>query len=495
MAKKNTPPYDWTVMVYLAGDNNLTEESVFSLTEMEKVVADDRIAVVAQFDPGASNIPTHGYVIKGARSPKTSRGRTQLAPVSGGLGNDAISLKKPKITFAPPRGLKSQSPKRKGGETDSGDPATLFNFMSWAREYYEAEHYMVVLAGHGAGTEEDFLLRDQTPRNSLRIPDLREVFAQVKTRLNTQIDILGMDVCLMSMVEVCYELKGLVDYIVASESFSPAAGWPYGEILRQLQIKKHAKTEDIAKALVGEYIAFYSDYVMGGLSVDQSVLNVSAVEPVAEAVKKLAATIDGWLTDPVFHDAIILAHWEAQSYNGEMFVDLQDFCELLAKRYPQAAAACDNVIVKIRALVRESCYTGVENQFSNGVSIYFPWSAVAPSYVELKFARNAGWNDFLHRYVKETRRKPRRFTKDGTELLKFVSDRPLTLAAALSAGDRFRKSDDRKSDDRGKNPVQSMRNPPVSIYKEGLSECIRANPVFVKRLETFSKIGARTRRG
>ena len=93
--------------------------------------------------------------------------------------------------------------------------ATLFNFISWTKEHYRAEHYMVVLAGHGAGTEEDFLLKDDSPRNSLSIPALREVFEEVKKYLKINIDILGMDVCLMSMVEICYELNGLVEYLVS----------------------------------------------------------------------------------------------------------------------------------------------------------------------------------------------------------------------------------------------------------------------------------------
>ena len=88
MAKKSTPEFDWTVMVYLAGDNNLTEESVFSLTEMEGVQTDGRIAVIAQFDPKSSRIPSHRYVIKGAPAPRTSTGRAR--PVTGGLGTHAI---------------------------------------------------------------------------------------------------------------------------------------------------------------------------------------------------------------------------------------------------------------------------------------------------------------------------------------------------------------------------------------------------------------------
>ena len=103
---------------------------------------------------------------------------------------------------------------------------------------------MVILAGHGAGTEEDFLLRDETtpakkgirpsnPTSSLSMRELQKVFEKVKEELKIKIDILGMDVCLMSMIEVCYELNGLVEYLVSSESYSPTAGWPYRQILRE----------------------------------------------------------------------------------------------------------------------------------------------------------------------------------------------------------------------------------------------------------------------
>jgi hypothetical protein len=499
MAKKSKPDYLWTVMVYLAGDNNLTEESVFSITEMQKVPTDGRIAVIAQFDPKASHIPTHRYVIKGASPHKTSSGRAKSSPVTPTIGTDAIALEDPTIKFPNRPGHKAsaQRPKPEDGETDSGDPATLFDFISWTQEHYPAERYMVVLAGHGAGTEDDFLLKDENPGSSLSIPALREVFEEVKQRLNIKVDILGMDVCLMSMVEVCYELEGLVDYLVSSESFSPAAGWPYGQILEKidatLQKNKKAGTEELASSIVREYISFYNDYVVGGLSVDQSVLKVSASVPLVKAVKNFTETIGGWLNEPSFRDAIILAHWESQSYNGELFVDLRDFCELLAVRYPRAAKACGTVIHAIDDLVRKSCFTGVQNQFSNGVSIYFPWSDVAATYQDLAFAHSAGWNDFLQKYVDETRRPPRG-SKKGSRSITLkgsAANRSGILPLALLGSERFRKSEDRKSEDRGVNPIHSMRNPPITVVKEGLSECIQASPTFVKRLGMFSKIFAR----
>jgi hypothetical protein len=387
-------------------------------------------------------------------------------------------------------------------ETDTASPATLFDFISWAREYFRAERYMVILSGHGAGTEDDFLLKDEHPTDSLSIPRLGNVFEAVQKSLTMKVDILGMDVCLMSMVEVCYQLNGLVEYLVASESFSPAAGWPYGQLLTKLQEKKDDDTEVVASSMVGEFIGFYNDYVISGLSVDQAVLKVSASDSLVTAVKNFTQTTTGWLTDQSFRDAIILAHWEAQSYNGELFVDLRDLCERLQARYPKAKAVCRAVTDAIDEVVLESCFTGVENQFSNGVSIYFPWSEVAPSYARLAFAKQAGWNEFLREYVERTRRNPRGFTESGRELLNFAPDVPPKGASASSSGtsgssgdERFRKSEDRKSEDRGKNPIRSMRNPPISVYKAGLSDCIRTNRTFVKRLEAFSKIRPPNKQG
>jgi Clostripain family len=492
MAKRRKPDFLWTVMVYLAGDNNLTEESVFSLTEMKEVKTADRIAVVAQLDPKSPSIPSHRYIInRGA--PNQGGGAAKLPLGVGTLGDDAIRIEAPTVRFPAPSGSTARVRRSKTGETDTGDPATLFDFISWSQERFSAKHYMVILAGHGAGTEEDFLLRDDNPTNSLSMRELRSVFEAVKDELDIKVDILGMDVCLMSMVEVCRELQGLVNYLVGSESFSPTAGWPYRQILTKidaaLQAKQNAKPEDLASIIVSEYIAFYSDYVIGGLSVDQSVLKVNQSGKLVAAVKNLANKMQRRLARVSFKDAVILAHWEAQSYNGEQFVDLQDFCEILAVRYPQVARECRAVTNAIGALVRKSCFTGVENQFSNGVSIYFPWADVVPSYRELTFARRAGWNNFLQAYVEETRRNPRGFKPGSKLLLDFADDKPFKFASGALGPGGFRKTDDRKTDDRGVNPILSMRNPPIAVVRGGLSKCIRSTPARVNRIRNFSGIG------
>src|SRR5262245_43869745 len=53
----------WTVMVYLAGDNNLTSECLFAMSEMKKALPGDKINVIAQFDPQDDHLPTQRYEI------------------------------------------------------------------------------------------------------------------------------------------------------------------------------------------------------------------------------------------------------------------------------------------------------------------------------------------------------------------------------------------------------------------------------------------------
>jgi|GEM_PF-4626864 len=47
-----------TVMIYLAGDNNLSEECVYALTELKKARPNSLVRVFAQYDPGDEFLPT-----------------------------------------------------------------------------------------------------------------------------------------------------------------------------------------------------------------------------------------------------------------------------------------------------------------------------------------------------------------------------------------------------------------------------------------------------
>jgi len=244
----------WTVMIYLAGDNNLTTECMYALTEMKRAALGEQLNVIAQFDPCDPHLPSHRYEInqdnkniyqdiidyaryyknqKEVRFKKESRKALLLAArreeareklrEAGMKELDHATLTAPKenevIT----------------DDTDTGSPITLYNFISFCLEKYPAERYMVVLSGHAGGTERDYLLKDESSARSLTFNELQQVFKQIKRdRHGKLIDIIGMDNCLMSMAEICYELRDVAEIVVGCESFSPISGWPYRQILERL---------------------------------------------------------------------------------------------------------------------------------------------------------------------------------------------------------------------------------------------------------------------
>ena len=542
MAKKKAV---WTVMVYLAGDNNLSSECLFALTEMKKAAPGKQIRVIAQFDPQDKYLPTHRYEInrKGPNStlfediideahynPDTREVRFRRE------SNKADSLATSRLkhrtviesVLSDANDLTSLEFKGEDitDDTDTGSPVTLYNFLSFCIEEYPADHYMVVLSGHAGGTESDYLLKDESSKGSLTFNELKEVFRELQTDLNGRpIDIIGMDNCLMSMGEICYELRGLAQIAVGCESYSPASGWPYREILERLQkdftkhnAKKKSLPAEAAKAIVEEYVNYYANYWMAGLSVTQSAIDIGKVEKFRKVVDKFASELEQGLVKEYeknqrkhksrtaassLEDALVLAHWQAQSYNGESFVDLYDFCDCLERRVPSGSIArkCREVKKFIKSeFVLKSCYSGAVYQYSYGVSMYFPWAEVANSYTNLDFIKDSvdtGWGKFLKAYTVMTRRQPRGADKQ-TGLIqargelqeansrmmidRMMIDRMMIDRMMIDRMMIDRMMIDRMGGGAGGNPIHSMRNPPVVFFP---TECIRERRQVLASQERF----------
>ncbi len=122
----------WTFMVYMAGDNNLSGAGDADLREMRKIGSTADVNVVTQFD-NAGDVGTKRYIVQRDR-----------------INERVESL----------------------GETDSGDPKVLIDFVAWARAEYPAERYALVLWNHGGGwepTEMDRVARSvNSPQFNLR---------------------------------------------------------------------------------------------------------------------------------------------------------------------------------------------------------------------------------------------------------------------------------------------------------------------------------------
>jgi len=412
------PTKPWTVLVYLAGDNNLDSAGVADLNEMKQVGSTNALNVVAQFDrAGTSPATTRYYLRHGTNLP-----------------SDAV---------------------RSLGETNMGDPAVLLGFLEWGIANYPAGHYLVVLWNHGNGWDDANVYRaardlgfqvtrrgavlqetegpargkvqtnqvravsdrfgrslfrstvqaavkergiayDDQAKDFLDNQEVQSVFTTVRNKLRTPVDILGMDACLMNMVEVAYQLRDSVAFVAGSEETEPGAGWPYHTILGPMAANPAMSPRDVSALIVTKYLASYG----ASSNVTQSALDQARLPDVRAAVEGLGQRLRAGLGTSLTRLAILDARRHVQSYYRPDYVDLVDYCQQLkAGRAPAALkAAAAAVIAAVTSLVVKNGSKGAALRRSNGVSIYFPTNGVSPIYATLDFARNSQWAEFLTAY-------------------------------------------------------------------------------------------------
>ncbi|MGE0128738.1 MAG: clostripain-related cysteine peptidase [Blastocatellales bacterium] len=465
----------WSVLIYMAADNNLSEECVYDLQEIQNVGAVEGLDVVALLDTSARGVKTKIYDFGGNR-----RGK---AGADGALESLATPFS---VTVKPDGG---GAPRK---VESSADPELLKGFLKTRIEKRPAERYLVVLSGHGSGAVGDFLKGDNPP-GSLSIRDLAAALNAVKKMIKGgKIHVLGMDSCLMSMAEVCAELSGAVQFMVGAEGFELNTGWPYQRILEEWKAAgerkapKDLEPEELARIIVKTYTRYYRDYVVAGVSVDQAACDLRNFGKVTSAVKTLAATLKQKVRDPEAQNAILLAHWRAQSYKNEQYVDLWDFCDLLEEgcNRRDVQTACKRVKEAVESVVLLSCYSGAAFQHSHGLSIFFPWrgdekrvarnpgekSDDLTAYKGLKFHAETKWGDFLDAYVEATRREMRgeHRGKSGARKTGGSKIKPVCIVP----------TDESRMDVREGPPINrgegrgtgSMKNPPVCFIPAGCEE-------------------------
>ncbi|HST04343.1 MAG TPA: clostripain-related cysteine peptidase [Chloroflexia bacterium] len=399
----------WTFMIYLAGDNNLASAGETDLGEMRTVGSSKDVNLIAQFD--------------NARSGGSKRFHLQ----KGGVGETVQDL----------------------GPTDSGDPKVLLDFVDWAVDNFPAERYALVLWNHGGGwvpsemdriarevgaphydpreavqrsatplartffrttLEKIFTLPNMTQRaicsddgsgHSLDTIELGNVLAQVKAKLKKPLDLLGMDACLMSNVEVAYQARSYVDYIAASEESEPNQGWPYDTVLRKLVDNPDISTADLAKHIVQAYIKYYKD-AGSGEDVTQAALDPSKVGTLASALDSLAAALVKEMpgaADAVwnalrrslyFYDKTL---WDISSFSEELSSDGDSSIKKAVNAVSDALKPSDTGFV-----VAESHSKG-RLEKCRGVTVYVPALCdISPYYSDLDFAKEHDWLKMLEAY-------------------------------------------------------------------------------------------------
>jgi len=438
---------EWTIMVYMAGDNNLAVDMAYAMEQIKSVA-----------DAGA-NTPNLFVYYDGS------------SPAIPTLYCDFSEPGRPRYvrSYSIEDKLCQVTPKH---NENAADMRSILNFVDWCVNKVEvqnggpvtkgrrADKYALIFSGHSLGFQDIGLFKDESSGKSMHMKDFYKALSAVvrdqesldqiaeqdpdddedekivtTKLLGQKLDILGFDSCVMGMLEVGYQFNKIARTMIASEGSVPSAGWTYAKILGCLaqEQNRNMHTRDVAELFVKKFIRTQDEYTVGGVSVDMAAWDLSQFETLWSLFDELSKALLECFEDPdsriyrQMERVILYVHWKCQSYMYDQNVDLGDFCELLDQECGQVAEelgggkdtkllrdvqdACRKVLEELKNAVILSGYSGGGYQYSNGVSVFFPWSREAyevskKNYESLSFTKQAkkkrlSWTGFLKKYLYE----------------------------------------------------------------------------------------------
>ena len=400
----------WSVLAYLAGDNDLEDSLLDDLREMERVGSrPGSVEIVAQLDRP-----------RGARRYYVMRSAKPTAIVSKTLAD-----------FGP---------------TNTGDPRVLKAFVAFGAKRYPAKACLLILSNHGSGfyvpplmlskgrerarraayaargvqrtvfraSREHLLMVDSNrglayddgSGDCLDNRELTSALAHAHQVLGRPVDIVGMDACLMTMLEVAYQVRDHARFLVGSEDLEPGAGWPYTAVLGDLTACPSMSPADLATAIVQRYAASYAG---SRAEVTQSAIDLSQLDELVGAVDALARALLAALPNPAVEASIYGAWRGSVRFFDNLYVDLHHLATNLGVAVDRANVreACRDVRHALEARpgpILAAAHVGRRLSPTRGLSIYFPpFRDPSIFYRELAFAQQTRWVDFLDAYLGKAR--------------------------------------------------------------------------------------------
>ncbi|PID84817.1 MAG: hypothetical protein CSB13_11180 [Chloroflexi bacterium] len=453
----STAGQTWLVMLYADADDKILEQDIYlDVNEMERVGSNDRVHIVTQIDRFDAGFSGDGNWSSARRFYITHD--RDLNKVNS---QQIIDL----------------------GEVNMADGNTLVDFATWAIDTFPADKHVLIMSDHGLGWPGGW--SDPNPGSSgsqlpsnvplanalgdeLYLMEIDQALTEIRSQTGIEaFELIGMDACLMSHIEVFAALAPHARYAVASQEVEPALGWAYTGFLSALAQNPDMTGADLGQHIVDSYIhddqrlvdddarveflnrgsplsAFFgapsAQQIANQLGADVTLtaVDLAAIPTLIESLNNMSYALQ-----TANQAAVAQARNHARSYTNVFgrdipppYLDLGNFVEILQAetRHSDITETGNAVLQAIdQAVIAER--HGSKRQGSTGISIYFPNSqlyrhpATGPqSYtvVANRFAAASLWDDYLaYHYT------GRAFDPGAAELV--VPDRTAEVAAPGAA--------------------------------------------------------------
>ncbi len=430
-SKKDPAKKTWTVLLYMAADNDLYPFATQNLAQLKEVGSNENLNILVHLDikvPGKDKVTKRLYVEKNKI--------LQIGP-------DA--------------------------KLNSGSDETFANAALWAIENYPSEHFAIIFWNHGSGDLNPVLRKtinpaylfkynpetnmidldrsisfidfidmigdddqkpaarrqdrgicfDETFHSYLDDEKLMRALTKIcAARKGKKIDLVIFDACLMAGTGTACIMSKFADYMVASEEVVLGPGYNYRAAMAPFSQGRESSRE-IAMSLVACYEQTYNnitnDYTHAAFDLAQFDKIHKNIDSVANLLASALATQrDGSVKNII---KACRSRYSCTYFDEPSYIDLFHFYANILKKLDDMTFIKKREGDALRRDIADTLREGLELakvfiianvcgsnlSKARGISIYFPeFKTNNPhhaSYARTEFAQHSSWLPFLQKYL------------------------------------------------------------------------------------------------
>lgn len=339
-----------SVLIYMVGNNNLSSNAISNLDDLKRGYIPGEDGNLLVYYHSASNTP---YLLNITKSE------------NGDILQDTV------YRFP---------------VQNSAQASALKSAMKITQTMYPADEYGLVLWSHGTGwLPEGYYGENQKSKSFGSEEGLEIDITELVEAFPYKLSFVIFDACLMGGVEVAYQMKDSVDYVLSSPAEILSEGFPYSKIMSHI-FKTPSDLQSVAK----EYFDHYNGKSGAARSATVSLVKCSALKEVADA----AAQIFNKYRDsiPTVNPLEVQRYY---TYNKYWFYDFGDYIRQLAGDDAGAFFNALDKAVIYKAATPTFLYEHggfvIDPDKYSGLSLYIPTENPDPVLIE--FYKGLKWNE------------------------------------------------------------------------------------------------------
>ena len=341
-----------TLMVYLAGDNNLSGHMQKNISSMMSAWKKSYNAnIVIYFDAPNAAPELYTFRFKGKEVEKQV--------------------------------LKTYE------EMDSADPEVLKKILNEMQDLYPSDSYGLILGSHASGWipsggfgrsnrmlyAEPVLTRsfgtDYTGPSQMDTRDMAKAIPFNKENL----EFILFDACLMSSIEVLYDLRDKAKYVIASPAELPAPGFPYNRVMPYFWGKGKDLEKDLVK-VCDEFWDYYNTYNATNRFGTIALIKMDGMEHLFDLTREILQGKKDYVAD--IYQKAVYCYPMVEYSKYDRFFDLGEYMKYMTEGreglYKEYRDFLDNQVVIYKNVTNPFYYISIPEEKFSGIATYIPLS-------------------------------------------------------------------------------------------------------------------------